>query len=265
MNPLSRIDPDDPYPESDGQPMADNTEQYEWIVRIKENLEILFADRADVFIAGDLLWYPVPDRQIVGPIAPDVLVAFGRPKGKRGSYKQWEEGGIAPQVVFEILSPSNSRKEMADKRDYYELYGVEEYYLYDPDCNRLEIWRREDGRLLPVSHLNGWVSPRLGIRFALRPETLELFDPHGRPFMTSVELARHVEQAQARAEQEQARADQEQARADQERARADQERTRADQERARADQASQRAERLAERLRALGIDPETLASDKNRH
>ncbi|WP_295399410.1 Uma2 family endonuclease [uncultured Thiocystis sp.] len=258
MNPLSRIDPDDPYPESDGQPMADNTEQYEWIVRIKENLEILFADRADVFIAGDLLWYPVPDRQIVGPIAPDVLVAFGRPKGKRGCYKQWEEDGIAPQVVFEILSPSNSRKEMADKRDYYELYGVEEYYLYDPDRNRLEIWRREDGRLLSVSHLNGWVSPRLGIRFALRPETLELFDPHGRPFMTSVELARHAEQAWARADQEQARAEQEQARADQER-------TRADQERARADQASQRAERLAERLRALGIDPETLDPDTHQH
>jgi hypothetical protein len=29
MNPLAHFDPDDPYPESDGQPMADNTEQYE--------------------------------------------------------------------------------------------------------------------------------------------------------------------------------------------------------------------------------------------
>ncbi|MBN3922825.1 MAG: Uma2 family endonuclease, partial [Nostoc sp. NMS4] len=27
------------YPESDGQPMADNTEQFAWIVKIKENLE----------------------------------------------------------------------------------------------------------------------------------------------------------------------------------------------------------------------------------
>ena len=46
MSPLLHIDPDDPYPESDGQPMADNTEQYGCIVKIKENLEILFADRA---------------------------------------------------------------------------------------------------------------------------------------------------------------------------------------------------------------------------
>ena len=138
MNPLLHYDPDDPYPESDGQPMADNTEQYEWIVKIKENLEILFVDRPDVFIAGDLLWYPVPNRQITGPIAPDVFVAFGRPKGRRGSYKQWEEGDQAPHVVFEILSPSNSAQEMAGKREFYDRYGVEEYYVYDPDCNRLE-------------------------------------------------------------------------------------------------------------------------------
>lgn len=43
------------YPDSDGNPMADHTEHYEWIVKIKENLELLFASEKDVFIAGDLL------------------------------------------------------------------------------------------------------------------------------------------------------------------------------------------------------------------
>ena len=46
------------YPDSDGQPMSDNTKQYRWIVTIKENLEILFAKVPDIFVAGDLLWYP---------------------------------------------------------------------------------------------------------------------------------------------------------------------------------------------------------------
>ena len=79
MNPLLHYDPNNPYPESDGQPMADNTEQFDWLVKIKENLEILFAERPDVFIAGDLLWYPVPDRRITNPVALDVMVVFGRP------------------------------------------------------------------------------------------------------------------------------------------------------------------------------------------
>jgi Uma2 family endonuclease len=74
------------YPDSDGQPMADNTKQYEWIVKIKENLEILFASRDDVFIAGDLLWYPI-EGSVKTCQAPDVMVVFGRPKVDRGSYQ----------------------------------------------------------------------------------------------------------------------------------------------------------------------------------
>ena len=93
------------YPESDGKPMAENTEQYRWIVILKENLEILFAT-AEVFIAADLLWYPFPVQRnspeaVVEPFqlrsqAPDVMVIFGRPKGKRGSYRQWREENIPP-------------------------------------------------------------------------------------------------------------------------------------------------------------------------
>ena len=169
------------------------------------------------------------------------MVAIGRPKGRRGCYKQWEEGDIAPQVVFEILSPANSLKEMTDKLAYYDTYGVEEYYVYDPSANTLEIRLRQDGRLRRMSHLNGWISPRMGIRFALSGETLEIFDPQGQPFLTSVELAARLRDEAARAEQE--------------RARAEEERARAEQERARAEQEHARAEQLAERLRALGFEP----------
>jgi Uma2 family endonuclease len=255
MNALPHYDPDDPYPESDGQPMAENTEQYEWLVKIKENLEILFAQDPNVFIAGDLFWYPVPDRRISGPVAPDVLVAIGRPKGRRGSYKQWEEGGIAPQVVFEILSPANSAMEMADKLAFYDTFGVEEYYVYDPSPNTLEVWLRQDGQLRRMSHLRGWTSPRLGIRFALTGETLEIFDPQGQPFLNSVEFAQRAHCAASLAEQATARADEADARAEEASARAAQESIRAEQATARAEQERDRAERLAERLRALGIEP----------
>ena len=32
------------YPETDGQPMAENTRQFRWIVTIKEGIEALFRD-----------------------------------------------------------------------------------------------------------------------------------------------------------------------------------------------------------------------------
>ena len=64
------------YPESDGKPMAENTLQFEWIVTIKEGLARAFAARPDVFVAGDLLWYPVEGR-------PDICAATRRHGGDR--------------------------------------------------------------------------------------------------------------------------------------------------------------------------------------
>lgn len=217
------------YPDSDGQPIADNTKQFRWIVLIKENLEYLFAQDQNVFVAGDLLWYPVEGRPDIR-IAPDVLVVFGRPKGDRSSYRQWEEDNIPPQVVFEVLSPSNTIREMNRKLLFYNRYGVEEYYIYDPDTNELTGCDRQEEGLTPIECMDGWVSPRLGIRFELTSETLNIYDPQGNLFLTPVEM-------QTRFQQEKARADYEAQRAEQEKVRAD---------------------RLADKLRELGIDPQQL-------
>ena len=94
--------------------MSDNTKQFRWIVTIKENLEILFANILDVFVTGDLLWYPVQGNNKIRQ-APDAMVVLGRPKGDRGSYQQWKEDNIPPQVAFEILSPGNRPGKMAEK------------------------------------------------------------------------------------------------------------------------------------------------------
>lgn len=176
------------YPDSDGQPMADNTRQFRWIVTIKENLELLFAEQDDVFVAGDLLWYPVEGNTLIRQ-APDVMVVFGRPKGDRGSYQQWREGNVTPQVVFEILSPGNRLKEMTKKFKFYDRYGVEEYYIYDPDTVDLTGWIRTAGEFEVIEEMQGWVSPRLGIRFELQPESLAIYQPDGDRFLTFVELA----------------------------------------------------------------------------
>jgi Uma2 family endonuclease len=208
------------YPDSDGQPMADNTRQYLWIVLIKESLEWLFESDPNVFIAGNLLWYPV-ERDNKTRCAPDVFVVFGRPKGHRGSYQQWKEENVIPQVVFEVRSPGNTQTEMDEKLVAYDRYGVEEYYLYDPDKNDLSGWLRSGERLQVINPIQGWVSPRLGIRFELSSTELEIYRPDGQKFVGYVEMAQRANQAEVRLEQER-----------------------------------QRAERLAARLRAVGLDPD---------
>ena len=210
------------YPDDNGQPMSDNTLQFKWIVLIKEGLETLFRHDPNVFVAGDLLWYPEEGKPKIRQ-APDVMVVLGRPKRERGSYKQWEEDAIAPQVVFEVLSPGNRFDELLRKFRFYEKYGVEEYYIYNPDSGDLLGWRRGEGGLEEITEMNGHVSRRLEIRFepGEGPNNLRIIGPDGQRFLTHQEL---MEQAEA--------------------------------ERQRAEAERQRAERLAARLRELGIEPD---------
>jgi Uma2 family endonuclease len=196
------------YPDRDGKPMADNTQQFRWIVVIEQNLDWLFANDPNVFVAGDLLWYPVEGNNALST-APDTMVVFGRPKGDRGSYQQWKENNLPPQVVFEILSPSHARREMDRKLLFYHSYGVEEYYLYDPYDNQLDGWcRSPEGLLDWIELIDGWVSPRLGIRFQLGTE-LELYRPDGVPFSSFAEINQLLEQERQRAEQAEQQAEQE--------------------------------------------------------
>lgn len=188
------------YPDSDGQPMSDNTKQFRCIVTTQGGIDVLFQNEPNVFVAGDLLWYPIEGDNKTR-IAPDVMVVLGRPKGDRGSYQQWREDNIPPQVVFEILSPGNTVKEMIKKYKFYEQYGVEEYYLYNPDKGELSGWLRTGNELQEINEMVGWISPRLGIRFELSEGELQIYRPDGQKFATYVELAQQKEQAQQLAEQ----------------------------------------------------------------
>ena len=235
------------YPDSDGKPMADNTKQFDWIVKIKENLERIFHNNSDVFIAGDLLWYPEEGNNKIR-IAPDAMVVFGRPKGRRGSYRLWEENYIPPQVVFEILSPGNRRAELDGKFQFYQKYGVEEYYIYDPDRIRLNGWIRTGNILIPIANMNGWTSPLLKIRFELASDDLAIYCPDGTRFLSTVELDQVAKTSQKRAEAAHQRAKTESRKAEAERQRAEAEHQRAEAEHQRAETESRKAE--AERQRA---------------
>ncbi len=188
------------YPDSDGKPMAENTLQYRWIVRLVTNLKQLLKQQV-AFVAGDLFWYPVQvERPPVPCQAPDAMVVLGRPDGDRGSYKQWEEDNIAPQVVFEILSPSNTMSEMAAKQQFYEKYGVLEMFFYDPQS--YDFWgfqrgtAQESFKLITPLHLP-WTSPLLNIRFELSADGLAVYHPNGELFKEPEDLFAERDRAQA--------------------------------------------------------------------
>jgi Uma2 family endonuclease len=209
------------YPESDGRPMGENTLQFQWIMTLFHGFESYYFNRDDVFVAGDLFWYPVQGDP-TNAMAPDLMIVFGRPKGYRSSYKQWEEENVAPQVVIEIQSPSNTVKNLAEKRAFYKEVGVEEFYQYAPETGEFEVRVRSERGFRKVLRPDGYSSPRLGMQFHLTAEKeLRVIRPDGRPFASYREIMTAAGAAQTASFEE-------------------------------------RSRRLAAKLRELGVDPDRI-------
>src|SRR5205823_8612173 len=112
-------------------------------------------------------------------------------------------------VVFEILSPGNTPMETLNKFNFYEESGVEEYYLYDPDTNLFMAFVRHGQVLRRIRPVDGFVSPRLKIRFSLSGSELVVYGPDGQKFLTFEELQvarREAERRAAEAQREAAEA-----------------------------------------------------------
>jgi Uma2 family endonuclease len=138
----------------------------------------------------------------------------------------WEEGGVFPQVVFEVWSPNNRQGKMEEKRKFYEKHGAEEYYIVYPDFPMfVEGWRREGAGLVRLTDeaMADFTSPRLRFRFVSVKGQLTVYGPDGRELKKPDEIIL--------------------------------ERNQAERERAAAEE---RAAKLAAKLREMGIDPDAV-------
>jgi hypothetical protein len=84
---------------------------------------------------------------------------------------------------------------------FYSQYGVEEYYIYNPANNELQVWLRGEYSLDWVDFGQKWVSPRLQIGFDVSDEHWQLSYPDSQPFMTFGELMARSQAAQQRLQQ----------------------------------------------------------------
>ena len=91
----------------------------------------LKSQRCDVFAAPFDVQLPLPMHRMKGTkmntvVQPDLCIICDREKLD-------ERGCIgAPDLIVEILSPGNSRKEMRDKYELYQESGVTEYWVVFP-------------------------------------------------------------------------------------------------------------------------------------
>ena len=74
-------------------------------------------------------------------LQPDILYISEERKSE--IIKERIEG--APDLVIEILSPSNAYYDLRQKKDIYEKYGVKEYIIIDPIAQNADLYSLKDG------------------------------------------------------------------------------------------------------------------------
>jgi Uma2 family endonuclease len=138
-------------PYDDGEPME--TERHRKQMQLcVESLELAWADRDDVYVAGNMaLYFSMTQAKNQDFRAPDVFVVLGTAKRERKSWVVWEEDGKLPDIVIEITSPSTEAFDRgAKKRIYGSVLHVPFYAIFDPFTGKLDAYELAGGALREI-------------------------------------------------------------------------------------------------------------------
>ena len=117
--------------------------EHQWIVGNLYRLLFDFAQRTQV---GVVLTAPLDvliTRQPLRTRQPDVLFLSAQRTGltNRQSLRGLQSLEMAPDLVVEVLSPSENPTDLAEKLADYALIGVQECWLVDPETETVEVVR----------------------------------------------------------------------------------------------------------------------------
>ena len=145
-------------PTQEDLPYADDVPTDSWDADLQVDLLVstLYLSRhgsESCIGASQFVYYEDPPPANVPPrkLSPDLFVVLHATPGLRRSWLRWQEGGRLPSFVLELLSESTEARDFGEKKHIYEqVWGLEDYVLYDPVDTRLEVFHRVRGRLVPL-------------------------------------------------------------------------------------------------------------------
>ena len=138
--------------------MAENTLQFRWIVTIKEGLDRVFRDRPDVFVAGDLFWYPVEGHPEIC-LAPDVLVASAGRRETAARTSNGKKGGLPRRSSLRSSRRATGTARCAASSSSMRNTASGVLHLR-PRRVVLDGLAAHRGRARWIPRTDGWISPR---------------------------------------------------------------------------------------------------------
>ncbi|MBI4600718.1 MAG: Uma2 family endonuclease [Planctomycetes bacterium] len=259
------------YPESDGTPMAETDFHRDWMVDLIAAVRHRFRRDPRLYVTGNLfLYYEKGDPE--KNVAPDFFVVRGVPRRRRRTYKVWEEKK-GPDLVVEVSSKKTSLEDSGNKRAIYELLGVKEYFIFDPEGRRspspLRGYRLRGFTLEPVPPARKakdtlvFTSDVLSLELHGSRTSLRWVDPStGEPLPVPDDYPELLERERQQAERDRQQAERDRQQAERDRQQAEHERQQAEPERQQAARERQRAEAAEAELARLREELERLRRER---
>ncbi|MFO0966884.1 MAG: Uma2 family endonuclease [Gemmataceae bacterium] len=242
--------PPQDLPEDDGVPLESDWHRIE-IGLLIDSLCWHLRDRRDFFAGGNMFVHfsekEVRNQEFRGP---DFFYVKGVERDKQRPYWAiWKEDGKYPDVIVELGSPSTIENDRTVKKAVYEKrFRTPEYFIYDPEQQRLEGFNLHGNRYKPkkpndkgwlwCDELELWLGLWEGDYQGRHYVFLRWFDKDG----SLVPTAEEGERQHAQAERKKAEAARKKVKA--ERKKGEAERKKADAERQRAEAAEAEVARL---------------------
>jgi len=158
--------------------MAETDGHRDNMISLLHALKERYREEPKVYISGNIFLYYRDEAQERKSISPDVLVVFGIEKKRRRIYKL-EDEGKAPDVVFELTSPTTKTEDLGTKRYIYASLGVREYFLFDPYAEALRPalrgYRLDGSEYMPMMG-TPFRSEVLGVDLRVEDDELRLYD-----------------------------------------------------------------------------------------
>lgn len=200
-NPLACLPSAEELPDSDDTPV--DNELQNLIPNLLDGLlALIWKERNDWFFGVDMGIYYDPDQP---PLIPDGFLSLGVERifdeDLRLGYVLWEENGIIPILMLEVISEIPNGDYSKKKKQYAQL-GVLYYVIYTPRRRRkerLEVYRLENGKYV-LQHGNPVWLPEIGLGIgrergtytARTREWLYWYDNAGKRIPTAEERAERL-------------------------------------------------------------------------
>lgn len=177
------------YPDTIENDMPEGIKHFLLSVQLISTLLAFFANRNDVKIFGNLMFY-YEEGNPRKYISPDLMVCLGLENSPERVYKLWETK-VVPAVVIELASETTWFNDVSKKLAIYQNLGVQEYYIYDLEYEYLPepliAYHLIKGEFEKVEIKNRRIlSESLNLELVDTGETLRFFNPETEDYLMTM-------------------------------------------------------------------------------